>query len=94
MDNRDADPSSRNERIDNVNQKILDEIIVKVLELQDAWVSDLSSITDFDMGDNPDEFQEKITEQVKMLFGVDISAVFNEKLYKIIDYIDARTKHR
>jgi hypothetical protein len=72
-------------------QALVDEFVREVLGVEDAWLSDQSSLGHFALGGSLDEYYAKIM----LLYGVDVRDVPDANIAEILDRIataDLRTK--
>ena len=70
------------ERI-NAHSELTDDFIRRVLELEWAWISDESTLRDF----NSQTTNDALIAKIEALYGVDVSDIESAKLHKILERI-------
>ena len=72
----------------NAHAELSEDFIHRVLELESAWISDESSLWDFDA----EETNDALCARIKEIYGVDVSDIKSVRLCEIFDRIVAARK--
>jgi hypothetical protein len=72
----------------NAHPELADDFIHKVLELDEVWISDESSLWDF----HTDETNDILCSRIKEIYGVEVSDIQSARLSEILERIAAEQK--
>lgn len=71
------------ERI-GAHAKLAEDFMHRILGLEEAWISDKSSLWDFHF----DETNEELLAKIRQVYGVDVSDIESAKLWEIFERIE------